>query len=211
MVIGTTFSVIIAGLIVSSLLLSVGFQFRQYHVLAQNSTNATTSSIDRFNIKLTSNDGKILHRGIITSEHGQPENLDVQRTVILPHRNDGKDYSGILSFTASKPVEVLLGHRMPIDEETFSKIDNKRFGSLFLVHPVHPNVSEVFSAPTVIKPAYGLSSPFYSASVPFVGSSVVLRTLHGEPFVAVYEVSAQLGQPEIVIDIETAKNNTGTE
>ncbi|HET7242172.1 MAG TPA: hypothetical protein VFI64_02410, partial [Nitrososphaeraceae archaeon] len=116
MVIGTTFSVIIAGLIVSSLLLSVGFQFRQYHVLAQNSTNATTSSIDRFNIKLTSNDGKILHRGIITSEHGQPENLDVQRTVILPNRNDGKDYSGILSFTASKPVEVLLGHRMPIDE-----------------------------------------------------------------------------------------------
>ncbi len=100
---------------------------------------------------------------------------------------------------------------MPIDEETFSKIDSKRFGSLFLVHPIQPNVSEVFSAPTVIKPAYGLSSPFYSASVPFVGSSVVLRTLHGEPFVAVYEVSAQLGQPEIVIDIETAMNDTRTE
>ena len=84
----------------SSLLLSMGFQFRQNYVLAQNSTNATTSSIDRFNINQTSSDGKILHRGIITSEHGQPENLDVQRTVILPHRNDGKDYSGILSFTA---------------------------------------------------------------------------------------------------------------
>ena len=106
MVIGTTFSVIIAALVPSSVLLSVGFQFRQHHVLAQNGTNATTSPIDRFNIKITSNDGKILHRGIITSEHGQPENLDVQRTVILPHRNDGKDYSGILSFTASKPVEV---------------------------------------------------------------------------------------------------------
>ena len=56
MVTGTTFSVVMAALIVSSLLLSVGFQFRQHHVLAQNSTNATTSSIDRFNIKLTSND-----------------------------------------------------------------------------------------------------------------------------------------------------------
>jgi len=99
---------------------------------------------------------------------------------------------------------------MPIDEQTYSKIDGKRFGSLFLVHPIQPNISEVFSAPTVIKPAYGISSPFYSASVPSVGSSVVLRTLHGEPFVAVYEVSAQLGQPEIVFDIETA-NNTGTE
>ena len=210
MVTETTISVIVAALLVSSLLLSMGFQFEQHHVQAQNSTNAT-SSIDRFNVNMIPNDGKILHRGIITSEHGQPENLDVQRTVILPHRNDGKDYSGILSFTASKPVEILLGHRMPIDEETFSKIDSKRFGSLFLVHPIQSNVSEVFSAPTVIKPAYGLSSPFYSASVPFVGSSVVLRTLHGEPFVAVYEVSAQLGQPEIVVDIETAKNNTETE
>lgn len=125
MAIRTTFSVVMAALIMSSLLLSMGFQFRQNYVLAQNSTNATTSSIDRFNINQTSNDGKILHRGIITSEHGQPENLDVQRTVILPHRNDGKDYSGILSFTASKPVEVLLGHRMPIDEQTFSKIDKE--------------------------------------------------------------------------------------
>jgi len=191
MVTETTFSVIVSALIVTSLLLGMGFQFKQHYVLAHNSTNTTALSIDRFNIKITPNDGKILHRGIITSEHGQPENLDVQRTVILPHRNDGKDYSGILTFTASRPVEVLLGHRMPIDEETFSKIDSKRFGSLFLVHPIQPNVSEVFSAPTVIKPAYGLSSPFYSATVPFVGSSVVLRTLHGEPFVAVYEVSAR--------------------
>ena len=115
-------------------------------MLAQNSTNATTSPIDRFNIKITSNDRKILHRGIITSEHGQPENLDVQRTVILPHRNDGKDYSGILSFTTSKPVEVLLGHRMPIDEETFSKIDSPMFQrpslhqpSLNLLMAFHPH------------------------------------------------------------------------
>jgi hypothetical protein len=107
-------------------------------VLAQISTNTTASPIDRINIKITSNDGKILHRGIITSEH-QPENLDVQRTVILPHRNDGKDHSGILSFTTSKPVKVLLGHRMPIDEETFSKIDSKDSESI-LVHPVQPNV-----------------------------------------------------------------------
>ena len=101
-------------------------------MLAQISTNTTASPIDRINIKITSNDGKILHRGIITSEHGQPENLDVQRTVILPHRNYGKDHSCILSFTTSKTVEVLLGHRMPIDEETFSKIDSKDSEVYFL-------------------------------------------------------------------------------
>ena len=47
MVTGTTFSVIVMALIMSSLLLSVGFQLKQHHVLAQNSTNANTSSIDR--------------------------------------------------------------------------------------------------------------------------------------------------------------------
>ena len=47
MVTGTSFSVIVTALIMNSLLLSVGFQFKQHHVLAPNSTNANTSSIDR--------------------------------------------------------------------------------------------------------------------------------------------------------------------
>ena len=33
----------------------------------------------------------VLHRGIVSSEPGQPEQLKVQRTIILPHRQEGKD------------------------------------------------------------------------------------------------------------------------
>jgi hypothetical protein len=127
----------------------------------------------------------ILHRGIISSEPGQPEQLKVQRTIILQHRQDGKDYTGILTFTASKPVEVLLRHRLGIDNEMLSNIDTKRFGNLFLVNPIHPNAGYVLSAPTVITPSPLSAPPYYSASIPFDASSVVLRTLGGVPFIAV--------------------------
>ena len=82
----------------------------------------------------------------------------------------------------------------------------KKFGDLFLVNPIHPNAGYILSAPTVIKPDYrGYSPPYYSASIPFVASSVILRTLGDVPFIAVYEVSAHIGQPEVINNISTAK------
>jgi hypothetical protein len=58
----------------------------------------------------------------------------------------------------------------------------------------------VLSAPTITKPDYGdFSPPYFSASDPFVASSVVLRTLGGVPFIAVYEVSAHIGQPHVIL------------
>lgn len=149
----------------------------------------------------------ILHRGIISSEPGQPEQLKVQRTIILQHRQDGKDYTGILTFSASKPVEVLFGHRLNIDEK-LTNIDKKKFGDLFLVSPIHPNTGYVLSAPTVIKPDYkGSAPPYFSASIPFVASSVVLRTLGGVPFIAAYEVSAHIGQPQLINNLASAENS----
>ncbi|MGC2572535.1 MAG: hypothetical protein WA364_13570 [Candidatus Nitrosopolaris sp.] len=55
--------------------------------------------------------------------------MNVQRAIILPHRQDGKDYTGILTFSASKPVEIVLGHRIEVDKSTLSAIDIKRFGN----------------------------------------------------------------------------------
>jgi hypothetical protein len=176
------------------------------------STNPSTSLILQSSVGMNSNTSDyILHRGIISSERGQPEQLKVQRTVILQHRQDGKDYTGTLTFTASKPVEVLFGHRLYIDNKTLSNIDTKKFGDLFLVNPIHPNAGYVLSAPTIIKPDYkGSLPPYYSASIPFVASSVVLRTLGGIPFIAVYEVSAQVGQPQLINNIKTALNSNST-
>jgi hypothetical protein len=113
-----------------------------------------------------------------------------------------------LTITASKPVEeVLLGHRLNIDN-TLSSIDTKKFGNLFLVNPIHPNAGYVLSAPT-IRPDYAdFTPPYYSASIPFVASSVVLKTLGGFPFIAVYEVNAQVGQPQVINNLTTAEDSS---
>jgi competence protein ComGC len=176
-----------------------------------SSSTIQQSSVDKDSYDNTTTDGNVLRRGIISSEPGQPEELKVQRTVILPHRQDGKDYTGILTFTASEPVEVLLGHRLNIDNKTLSNTDMKKFGDLFLVNPIHPNAGYILSAPTVIKPDYKESSPpYYSESIPFVASSVVLRTLGGVTFIAVYEVNAHVGQPQVINNMMRANNSNST-
>lgn len=189
--------IIIPLLVVMSLVATMHLNV-QAQVASNNDSNNSTGQY-------------VLRRGIISSELGQPEQLNVHRTIILQHRQDGKDYTGTLTFTASKPVEVLFGHRLNIDNKTLSNIDMKKFGDLFLVNPIHPNAGYVISAPSVIKPDYRASAPpYFSASLPFVASSVVLRTLGGIPFIAIYEVSAHIGQPQITNNVTTAQNSNST-
>ena len=108
---------------------------------------------------------------------------------LLPNRIDGTIYTGIVTFTATKPVEVGISHRLNIDNNTYSKLDTDRFGELYSGY--HNDTGErgtpgVLSAPSVIMPDYGTAPPYFSASIPFVGDSVWLRTINGEPFIAVY-------------------------
>jgi hypothetical protein len=46
------------------------------------------------------------------------------------------------------------------------------------------------------------SSPYFSASIPFVASQVALRT--NEPFIVAYEVTADIDIPKIIKHIENA-------
>jgi hypothetical protein len=41
--------------------------------------------------------------------------------------------------------------------------------------------------------------PYFSASLPFAASSIWLRTPHGDPFIAVYEVVAEVVQPQAFV------------
>ena len=78
-----------------------------------------------------------MHRGIIASE--EPTHLSLSTgekphaAGILPLRKDGATYTGVLTFTATKPVEIGFGHRLHIDNSTLSQIDTDKLGS-----PVRP-------------------------------------------------------------------------
>jgi hypothetical protein len=155
----------------------------------------------------TSNEKTVVHQGIIASSPSPQvkpmPNEHLQSVVILPFRSDGSTYKGVLTYTATKPVEVTLQHRIPIDNATLSQLNVQKHGKLFVRHlTAFPGN---ISAPSRIIPDYrgGSTSPYFSASIPFVASSVVLRT-NGEPFIAAYEVSADIVQPKIIKHLENA-------
>ena len=183
---------------------------------AQSSAAVDTTLDNTFDMGVTTNstvEKDILQQGMITSSQAR-HNETSQLAVILPHRADGKSYTGILTFSASRPVEVGLLQRVSIDNDTLSKIDLQKFGETFpnwirdisTQHKLDNNTAmQIISS---IIPDYGISTPFFTASIPFVANGVALWSSSGEPFIASYQVSAKLGQPEIVNDIETTNNNT---
>ncbi|MGB6628391.1 MAG: hypothetical protein WBE61_09665, partial [Nitrososphaeraceae archaeon] len=155
----------------------------------------------------TSNEKTVVHQGIIASGPNPQiklePNEDLQSAVILPYRSDGSIYRGVLTYTATKSVEVALSHRIPIDNTTLSQLNVQKHGKLFVRHlTAFPgNISAI----SRIIPDYrgGSTSPYFSASIPFVASSVILRT-NGEPFIAAYEVSADIVHPQIIKHLENA-------
>ena len=183
---------------------------------AQSSGAVDTTLDNTFDMGVTTNstvEKDILQQGMITSSQAR-QNETSQLAVILPHRADGKSYTGILTFSASRPVEVGLLQRVSIDNDTLSKIDLQKFGETFpnwirdisTQHKLDNNTAmQIISS---IIPDYGISTPFFTASIPFVANGVALWSSSGEPFITSYQVSAKLGQPEIVNDIEITTNNT---
>src|SRR5919198_4803665 len=56
----------------------------------------------------TSNEKTVVHQAIIASgKSPQVKPARGQTVTILPFRNDGSSYRGVLTFTATKPVEVI--------------------------------------------------------------------------------------------------------
>jgi len=178
--------------------LLIGIIFLVGFLLDFNIQSINAQSISNKTIENSS----IFNRGILTSfpvQGGHNEHA----AIILPPRDDEASYSGILTFTASKPVEVILGHKLPIDNSTYSKIDSQVFGKLNLFNTTSATKASMISAPSFILPDYGSSTPHFSASMPFVASAVVLGSLT-EPFVVVYEIAAEIYQPENIVKIESS-------
>lgn len=206
---------VIAIFIAIPLLVSLSSDVQLYpsQILAQsNSDNSIISSNSSTNLANMVKPGeKVVYRGIVSSEALTHTTLAnggeiPQRATILPHRDDGALYTGVLTFTATKPVDIGFAHRLPIDNETLSQIDKNEFGELFVGYhnSKQGGIPGAIIVPSVIEPDYGTEPPYYSASIPFVGSSVWLRTPHAEPFVAVYEVVAEIIQPQNMVDLNSA-------
>jgi hypothetical protein len=147
---------------------------------------------------------RIVNQGTVTSQpEPTPGHEGHQFATILPLTEEGSVYSGVVTYTASVPVEVVVLNVQTLNETERSMLnvtdDEDGFGTLLTA----PLDNETSIAITVITPAYG-DTPVPSASIPFAGNALWLHTLDGTPFVANYAVSAQVLPSETQNDISNA-------
>jgi hypothetical protein len=123
------------------------------------------------------NETTILKVGILSSSKSIPNDTS-QVAIILPHRADGMIYSGILIYSATSPVEIGLLHRISVDNNSLSLIKSIYGKSTphwidyaSAKHHLNETAIQIIAG---FRPNYGTSTPYFSASIPFVASSVGL-------------------------------------
>ncbi len=117
-----------------------------------------------------------------SSQDPLPGHQGHQLVMVLPPRSDGKLWVGTVTWTASKPVELVVLHGY------------KNLTSADDAHGV-PLISTPPSgavAITLIKPSQFMppGNPVPSGTAPFVGTAVAFHTLSGAKFTVTYSVDA---------------------
>jgi hypothetical protein len=125
-----------------------------------------------------------------------------QVAVILPPREDQAVYSGVISFIASKPVEVVTLHDYTLGNMTIPD----KFGVVMKAPTPWREGGEVATAMMALD--YPKNTPTFSANVPFVGNALALHTTNGDQFVGTYTVVAQVLKANTMNNVESAVNAT---
>jgi hypothetical protein len=110
-----------------------------------------------------------------------------QLAMILPPRSDGRLWVGIVTWTASKPVELVVLHGF-----TNTTTIDSTHGVPLISKPPSGAVAITLVGPNQFMPA---SNPVPSGTAPFVGSAVAFHTLSGEKFTVTYSVDADANTP----------------
>ena len=117
------------------------------------------------------------------SHHGQPLH---QIVWVLPLREDGKIWSGSVSFTASKPIEVEIIH----DYKPQQPIDEKHGEPYNFIAPGNRSIAITTLKDIVDVPIEINGTGLSSGSFEFTGSALVFHKASGEPFTVTYTIDA---------------------
>jgi hypothetical protein len=147
---------------------------------------------------------RIVREGTITSQPNPLPGLEEEQVaIILPLRQDGSVYSGVITYTASVPVDVVIPIVQTLNASERSMLnvteEEDGFGTI-ATSPLNNETSITWSTVT---PAGG-DTPVASASIPFTGNALWLHTSEATPFVASYAVSAQVLPAEAQNNISNA-------
>jgi hypothetical protein len=152
---------------------------------ASNATSAAKAAQAKPDAATVTVGDSFAQQGTVTSTQDPlPGHEAHQLALILPPRDDGAIYQGTFTYTASKPVEVVI-------------LEN--FSNESAVDPAYGSIAtaplgEGTVAISLLTPQY--NSPINSASLPFAGNALALHTLNGDPFAATYTVTGDVAQPQ---------------
>jgi hypothetical protein len=124
----------------------------------------------------------------IATPHGK---VPHQIIFALPLRNDSMIWTGTVTFTASRPIEIEVLH----DYKPTSTIDSEHG------EPYHANISQnrtiAISTMTMFSdtPVKVTDTPISTGSLTFTGSALVFHKTSGDPFTVTYTVDAVARSP----------------
>jgi hypothetical protein len=116
---------------------------------------------------------------------GQPSHEVV---FALPLRDDGKVWSGTVTFTASKPIEAEILHTYAPEE----KPDSLHGEPYHAVLPGNKSIAITHMRDIIDVPIEINGTGISSGSFNFVGNALVFHKTNGEPFTVTYTIDARV-------------------
>lgn len=108
-----------------------------------------------------------------------------QIVMAAPPRDDGGIYSGIVTFTASQPVEVVVLHTYnPVSGQDAQQGGNQTTGE-----PLNAPFGNGKVAISLMKNF--TDSPINAGSLVFAGNALAFHNLEGKPFVVTYTIDGK--------------------
>jgi hypothetical protein len=124
----------------------------------------------------------------VSGQDPLPGHQGHQLALILPPRADGKLWVGTVTWTSSKPVELVVLHGYT------NVTADSAHGVPLIAKPPTGAVAITLIGPSQFVPA---SDPIASGTAPFVGSAVAFHTLSGAKFTVTYSTDATANSPTI--------------
>ena len=156
---------------------------------AGNATSSAAATQEKPDAATISIGKSFAQQGTLTSKQDPLLGHEAhQIAIILPPRDDNAIYQGTLTFTSSKPTEVVI---------------LQNFANQTAVDPSYGGVATAplgkgTVAISLLTPQFG---PIASASIPFAGNALALHNIEGEPFAATYTVSGSVAQAQTYNEI----------
>jgi hypothetical protein len=177
---------VVMALSIGLLLLSISISLHsnQQQVVAQKQIQQSSSASSLPDVVTVQNTSMSVPA---PSALANKQNVPHQIVVALPLRDDGKIWTGTVTFTASKPIEIEVEHKY-----NPKVIPDTRHGAPYHGIWIDNTTPIALSTMTMFSntPVTVTNTPISTGSLVFAGSALVFHKTDGVPFTVTYTIDA---------------------